>query len=504
MLRLYKMHLPYWLLLLAGIEISIIIASFFFGQYLSWVDFKGTPRQVVDVLPGAALYSTILFITLYSLGLYNRQNIRKYVESSIRISVSFLITLGILTALFYTLPILLIWRSVIMFAMITAFLGILTVRFAATRTIDTNLFKRRIAVIGVGEQATRIEALENTDRVIGFVCVGYLDFGGEQVRVPPSRVIPRVNSLIDFTKEERIDEIVIAVRDRRGHLPMPELIACQLDGVGVVDYMTFYACEMGKIDLEVLEPSWFLFSEGFRGYGPYRMLKRLIDITVSLALLIILMPIILLTAIAIWLERGGPILLRQERVGLNGDRFVLLKFRSMQKNAEGDGTPKWAAPIDPRVTTVGALLRRTHIDEIPQLINVITGEMSLVGPRPERPFFVQQLSQDLPFYQRRHSVKPGLTGWAQLYYPYAASIEDAKEKLEYDLYYVNYRKLFLDILIILQTLRIIIWPHGLTSGDRQSGRETAAFSKDVEAVKLVAPERRAARGRCDRSVEGEH
>ncbi len=459
MLRFYKMHLTKWLLILAGIESAILFISFYIGLYFSWVGFKGTTQEILEYLPDAFIYCALIFTTFFCLGLYNRQNIRKYVESVIRIVVGFSISFAILTAMFYSFPAMSVWRSVIVFAIVSAFIALLIVRYLAIRIIDIDLLKRRIVVVGVGDQAARLEALTEDGQALGFVCIGYIDFGCEEAKVPQSRVIPRVNSLIEFVRSERVDEIVVAVQDRRKCLPLSSLAECRLSGIIIVDYLTFYSCETGRMDLDAMQPGWFLFSDGFRGNGPYKLLKRAVDIVVSMVILSVTLPVILIAAMVIWLDSPGPILLRQPRVGLRGEPFILWKFRTMQTDAEDDGVPRWAAPNDPRVTAVGAFLRRTRIDEIPQLFNILKGDMSFVGPRPERGFFVEKIAPKVPFYVDRHSIKPGLTGWAQLHYPYGASIDDARKKLQYDLYYVIYCGFMLDMLIILQTIRVIIWPN---------------------------------------------
>jgi exopolysaccharide biosynthesis polyprenyl glycosylphosphotransferase len=217
---------------------------------------------------------------------------------------------------------------------------------------------------------------------------------------------------------------------------------------------------MKFVDLTALQPSWLIFSDGFRGCGPTKIGKRCFDVAISLALLLFTVPLLLLTWVLIVVESSGPALYRQERVGLDGRCFVLLKFRSMRVDAENDGKPRWALTNDPRVTRVGAIIRKLRIDELPQLVNVLRGDMSFVGPRPERPEFVGHFTRQIPFYAERHCVRPGITGWAQINQPYGASLEDARSKLSYDLYYVKNHGLFLDILIVLQTVRVILWADG--------------------------------------------
>ncbi len=460
MLRLYKIHLAKWLLFLGVVEFTVILLSFYIGLSISWVEFAWGGQEFIAALPGALFYAVILQAAVFALGAYSRENIRKYVETSIRIFVAFICALGVLTLIFYSFPQWEIWRSVIIFAMLAAFISVLLVRLLAVRVISLDLLKQRIVVIGVGDQAARIENMLQGSNMVSFTCVGYIDYGAEVARVPASKIIPRVNSLADFVIQENVDEVVVGLQDRRQGLPSQALVECRLRGVDVVDYITFFACETGRVDLDMIQPSWFAFSDGFRGNGSYRAFKRVLDLGASLALLCLSLPMIILAAIAIRLDSPGPILLRQTRVGLNGTPFVLLKFRTMRADAEPEGVPRWADQDDSRITRVGSLLRRTRIDELPQLFNILKGEMSFVGPRPERPHFVKQLAQELPYFDHRHALKPGLAGWAQLYYHYAATVSDTKQKLEYDLYYVTHCGLLLDLLIILQTVRVVIWPNG--------------------------------------------
>ena len=461
MFRLSRTHLSKWLLALALAEFGAILLSFYAGLFFSWVEFGWGVGEIMDALPSALLYTVILQTTIFALGAYDRENVQKQVETSIRIFVGFVVALGVLTILFYSLPFLSIWRSIIISAMFVTFCMILLIRFLAIHIVDLDLLKRRVVVIGVGEQAAKIEHLSQSSKVTGFVCVGYIDYGGATPQVPVSKIVPRINSLLDFVKQETVDEIVIALEDRRQSLPSQALSDCKLRGVGVVDYMTFFSCETGRLDLDMISPSWFVFSNGFRGNSSYRIFKRVVDIVAAVALLVLTLPLVVLAAIAIRMDSPGPILLMQTRVGINGEPFVLFKFRTMYTEAEQDGIPKWADRHDDRITRVGSLLRRTRIDEIPQLFNVLRGSMSFVGPRPERPHFVKQLSREIPHYDHRHALRPGLTGWAQLCYHYAASVEDAKQKLEYDLYYLTHCGFLLDFLIILQTVRVVIWPSGV-------------------------------------------
>jgi len=241
---------------------------------------------------------------------------------------------------------------------------------------------------------------------------------------------------------------------------MSKLLECKLQGISIVDLPTFFERETGYVQLNSLSASWMIFSEGFSKTGFRRLLKRAFDICVSCAMLVATLPIILLAALAIWRESGRPILYRQTRVGEAGKVFEILKFRSMRIDAEKDGIARWAQKDDDRITRVGKFVRLTRIDELPQLLNVLRGDMSFVGPRPERPPFVHDLSRKVPFYGSRHSVRPGITGWAQVRYPYGASLDDAVQKLQFDLYYVKNHSLFLDLVILLQTAHVVLFGKG--------------------------------------------
>jgi sugar transferase (PEP-CTERM system associated) len=317
-------------------------------------------------------------------------------------------------------------------------------------------------VFGCGWQAKSIAQLRRRSDQRGFVIVGYIATNGEKCVVPPDRVLRPEGSLLDFGRAHRIDEIVVAMDDRRQAFPVQDLLECRLSGIEVVDLVSFLERETGKVRLDVLNPSWMIFGEGFRR-DPVRLAsERAFDVLAGMCLLIVGWPFMLLTALAIKLEDGwsAPVLYRQIRVGLEGRHFNVLKFRSMSIDAEQDGQARWAEKRDPRVTRVGSVIRKIRFDELPQIINVLRGDMSFVGPRPERPEFVDELNEQIPYYRERHYVKPGITGWAQLCYPYGSSTHDATEKLQYDLYYVKNHSLLFDLMILLQTAEVVLWGKG--------------------------------------------
>jgi sugar transferase (PEP-CTERM system associated) len=337
---------------------------------------------------------------------------------------------------------------------------ILITRLIFLRLSDSNLFKRRVLVLGVGERASRIAKIAASDCNRTFTPVAFISPAelGSPSGSSHSVGGGGLDEIMPVAYRHRAQEVVVAADDRRG-LPLQQLLQCRLSGIRVTGYLDFVERETKTVDLDALQPGWFIFSDGFRQRGAAKLVKRCFDIVVSTLILLFTLPLMLLTALLIVCDSPGPALYRQERVGLGGRPFTLFKFRSMRVDAE-NGVAQWAAAKDPRITLVGRIIRKLRVDELPQLFNVLRGDMSFVGPRPERPVFVQRFAQQIPFYIERHCVKPGITGWAQINYPYGASLEDARNKLAYDLYYVKNQGLFLDLVIVVQTLRVVLWADG--------------------------------------------
>ena len=292
--------------------------------------------------------------------------------------------------------------------------------------------------------------------------MGFVPAGAEASLIPPERRLDPSGGLLALARAHGVDEIVVGADDRRGSLPMSDLLECRLAGIQVTDLATFFEREAGKIKLGIVDPSWLVFSDGFDRRQWRQVTKRAFDMAASTILLLLAAPLMLLTALAIWLESGfkGPIIYRQERVGEGGCVFTVLKFRSMRTDAEKDGKAVWAQKDDDRITTVGRVIRKLRIDELPQVFNVLRGDMSFVGPRPERPCFVADLSKQIPYFGLRHCVKPGITGWAQLRYAYGASVEDSAEKLKFDLYYAKNHSLVFDLMILMQTVEVVLFGKG--------------------------------------------
>ena len=397
------------------------------------------------------------------MGLYQRRFRHGLAGLSLRLAAAFLLGGVGMSLVYYIFPMFFLGRGAIVSTFIIAAVFILLIRAAFLKTIDQDTLKQRVLVVGAGEYANQIsQTLRRRTDQRGFKIVGYVHVKGEHDVVDEKLVIRPDVPLLTLCKHLQIEEVVIAVGDRRRKsFPVHDLMDCKLSGIDVIDLQTFFEREVGKIKLDALNPSWLIFSDGFSQSQFQNTLKRSFDIAISLLLLLITWPAMLFVALAIFVEEGlkGPILYRQVRVGRHWKLFNVYKFRSMRVDAEKGGA-QWAQKKDPRVTRVGEFIRKVRLDELPQIFNVLKGDMSFVGPRPERPEFVTQLSEQIPYYAERHRVKPGITGWAQVCYPYGASERDSIEKLQYDLYYIKNYTLFLDFVVILQTAHEVLWGKG--------------------------------------------
>jgi sugar transferase (PEP-CTERM system associated) len=317
----------------------------------------------------------------------------------------------------------------------------------------------RVLIVGTGKTARVLAQQIGTNQDFAYRLVGFVDEREKATYVRQHDILGTAVDIDRIVASRHVDRIVVGLSDRRGRLPIEALLRAKMSGVRVEDATTTYERLTGKILIDDLKPSWLIFSDGFRASRLTRFVKRMLDLSFSIILAISTLPLMLATAIAIKLDSAGPALYSQERVGENGRVFKIYKFRSMRSDAE-QGTPVWARDKDDRITRVGRFIRKTRLDELPQLWNVMRGDMSFVGPRPERPFFVDQLAREIPFYLQRHAVRPGLTGWAQVKYQYGSTVEDAMEKLRYDLYYIKHLSVFFDLTIVLDTVKVILFGKG--------------------------------------------
>ncbi len=464
MIRLFGVYVPKSLVLLGIAEVVVFALSFYLSLYVLR-DFVMPADFLSDdmITSSASLYSLVMFFSVLSLGLYQPDSMIRASGFLVRLFLGFLIGAVAMGVIYFLLQdFFLTGRGLLAYSLMLSFLGILVTRMVFMRLTSDKTLKRRVLVLGTGINADRIEDYYSSVDKAAFLVVGYVSLGDSVSLVEDNRQIMKDQPLLSIANRLAVDEIVIAVDDRRKKLPTEELLQCKISGIQVLDLLTFFEKELSIINIELLYPSWMLFSGGFRRKLLSVYLKRLFDVLVSLVILVVASPFMLLVSIASLIESRGrdPILYSQVRVGKNGKPFRVHKFRSMRTDAEADGVARWAMKNDSRVTGLGKFIRKTRLDELPQLFNVLKGDMSLVGPRPERPEFVAQLSRDIPYYAERHWVKPGLTGWAQMLYPYAATEEDTKRKLEYDLYYVKNSGTMLDTIILLQTIEVVLLGKG--------------------------------------------
>jgi sugar transferase (PEP-CTERM system associated) len=403
-----------------------------------------------------------MFASLISMGLYQFHQRIHFREVLARVAVGFILGGIALAVVFYAFPSFTVSRELSAVAVGYALILLLLVRYIFMRRLDENMFRRRTLVYGSGERASAIGDLRRKADRRGFKIIGSVPAPGDTQTFEKNGVLIREKSIDWLAEELDADEIVIAMDDRRGNLPVRDLLNAKLHGIDVIDLLEFLERESGKIRVDLVNPGWLIFSPGFRASRFRKFSKQTVDLLVSSLLLLVSWPVMLAITACIKFEDGlrASVLYRQRRVGYRGKIFNVLKFRSMIENAEADGQEVWAEENDERITRVGRVLRKFRLDELPQVFNVVRGQMSLVGPRPERPNFVAELSESIPYYSERHTVKPGVTGWAQLRYSYGSSTEDAIEKLHYDLYYVKNHNLLLDFIIILQTVEIILWGKG--------------------------------------------
>jgi len=446
-----------WLGELVLICLAVTIAA--------WLRFFSDPDTHIAFAQDAPIRTLLVAIcttgAMAAFGLYQVHTRHNRMDLVLRLGMAFAFGGVALLVLYYAVPATYIGRGVLAIALSLAILAVFVLRMVLQRVFEAEIFKRRVLVLGAGDNANLINSkLRRRSDRHSFFLVGFLPTGDNPVQVPNELTIRTDCSLLEVTQLMNVHEIVVAPDERRGKLPMEELLVCAQRGIAVTDLPAFFEREAGKIKLSVIDPSSLVFSGGFDHSMPRRLSKRFFDLVAAGALLAVAWPAMLIVAACVWLESGSPILYRQTRVGESGASFELVKFRSMRTDAEKDGVARWANKNDDRTTRIGRFIRKTRLDELPQLFNVLRGEMSFVGPRPERPQFVNQLNQEIRYYGIRHSVKPGLTGWAQLRYPYGASVSDAEEKLKFDLFYVKNQGLAFDLMILLQTVEVVLFGRG--------------------------------------------
>ncbi|MEW9855464.1 TIGR03013 family XrtA/PEP-CTERM system glycosyltransferase [Novosphingobium sp. M1R2S20] len=459
MIRLFKHYIPHAVVLLWLVDLVALVGA----NELSW---RVRAGQIgIEVGPVTARvwphigFATMVVTAMIAVGVYGSDALRSMRFAAARLLVA--ISLGVIALSFldFVIGTETFWRSTLAYSMALAFCLLIANRLVLGGFLGTSAFRRRVLVLGAGNRAQRLRQLGERPES-GFAIVGYI--GMSEAAPVIEEAIPRaaIHNLTRYVENLGVSEVVLALEERRNSLPLKDLLRIKTAGVHVNEFSSFLERETGRVDLDTVSPSWLIFSDGFSsGRAISSAAKRLFDIGASALLLLVTAPVILIFAVLVKLDSKGPAFFKQTRVGLFGQSFSVIKLRSMRTDAEADGA-KWASKDDPRVTRVGRFIRKVRIDELPQTWSVLKGEMSFVGPRPERPEFVADLEEHLPYYAERHMVKPGITGWAQINYPYGASIEDSRHKLEYDLYYAKNYTPFLDLLILLQTLRVVLWSEG--------------------------------------------
>ncbi|WP_368564444.1 TIGR03013 family XrtA/PEP-CTERM system glycosyltransferase [Pseudoxanthomonas sp. UTMC 1351] len=446
-----------WMAEVVLLVLAVLIAA--------WIRFHNDPETQVSFVEQAPLRAMLvaLFVTgsMAAFGLYQVHVRHNRMDFVLRIALSFAFGGIGLVVLYYLVPQTYIGRGVLAMSLAIGLVAVVLARVLSVHVFRADVLKQRVLILGAGKNADLINSRmrRQSDRR-SFVVVGFVPVAGHPVMVAEDLLLQPQNGLAELTERLQIDEVVIAPDERRGGLPMEEMLICVQRGVSIIDLSTFFEREAGMVQLNVVDPSWLVFSGGFDYSTPRRLSKRFFDLVAASVLLLLAWPVMLLVALAVWVESGTPILYRQTRVGERGEHFVLTKFRSMRVDAEKDGVAQWATKNDDRSTRVGRFIRLTRLDELPQLFAVLRGDMSFVGPRPERPHFVDLLNDEIRYYGVRHCVKPGLTGWAQLRYPYGASVKDAEEKLKFDLFYVKNHGLVFDLMILLQTVEVVLFGRG--------------------------------------------
>lgn len=460
MLRLFRHYISLRLLALFLGDILVIILSILFAIKLRFIreDLEVIVSNEMFLLKILVFVSPFIF-SIFLMNLYNinNQNGKTGIKELLaRIMFSLFLAFPVLASMYYIVPSIMFGRGILLFSFIAVAFGLTIWRFFMEYLPYFPIAIKKVLIIGTGPIAKSLGDLVTNGGMRVYDLSGFVYCTNEPLYVPLSQVLGRVDNLLRIVDKEDIKKIVVSLNEKRGVFPLQTLLDCKLKGIEVVDAPTFYEQLTGKLLIEDTKPSWFIFSDGFKESVFYRSVKRVFDIIFSFFGLLILSPLMFIIAVLIKLDAKGSVFFKQERVGKNEKEFTIYKFRTMVNDAEKDTGPVWTQSHDARITRVGKILRKARLDEIPQMINVLKGEMSFVGPRPEREFFINELKKQIPYYSNRHAVKPGITGWAQVRYNYGSSLEDAIEKLRYELYYIKNMSFFLDMLIIIETVKVML------------------------------------------------
>lgn len=410
----------------------------------------------------SAVLTGIYLLSFYYFDLFTPDMLQPSRHMFNKLVQAIVVALIVQFSIFYLIPSLKVWRGVLFLNTLILPPAIVLFRFVLSKILSIEIPGKRVLILGTGDLAKKIGRDIYNDSDNGLNLVGFIDDDPSMlgVSIVNPGVVGGYGDIGSITENKGIDLIIVALADRRAKLPMFALLDCKLKGIQIEEGETFNERQHGNIPLNQLKPSWMVFSDGFKSLRSRKLVKRVLDLAFASVLFMLSAPIMLLAALIIKVESSGPVIFKQVRVGENGRDFNIYKFRSMRQDAEAKSGPVWAGAQDNRVTRVGKFIRKTRIDELPQLVNVLKGDMSFVGPRPERPFFVSKLIEEIPYYNMRTVVKPGLTGWAQIKYPYGATVTDALEKLQYDIYYIKNMSPVLDIMIFLMTIKVVLTGKG--------------------------------------------
>ena len=469
MLRIANHYVSKIVFVLLFVEALVLIGAAYIGATVRFIDLgQATSLSNIEHLDhfftSAIAFAAAIIFSMSAMGMYQldfNEGLRH--PFFMKLLPSFLMGFLILTLVFYVAPDLYFGRGILALVFGISGVGIFLARMAFFKSSELRIMETRIMFLGSGPLAKECSDLARQSASYHrYNITGFVATPTEELCVPTNNLLKsrEGDTLVSLARQQNAEEIVVAVQNRRGGFPIKELLECKLQGIKVTDAATFFERETCQIRVDSLQPSWLVFGGGFDQSYVRSFMKRCFDLVCSMIILVLTFPVMLVAALAIKLEDRGPVFYSQERVGGDGKIFRVHKFRSMRTDAEKGGKPQWAQQNDPRITRVGNFMRKTRIDELPQILNVFKGEMSFVGPRPERQYFVEQLIEVVPYYNVRHSVKPGITGWAQVRYGYGSSAEDALQKLQYDLYYVKNNSLFLDVLILIDTLKVVLFRSG--------------------------------------------
>lgn len=460
--QVFRYYVPTEFVLLAIIESMVLMLSLYLALELSFFG-SAWVKPFGEFLPTAFMYAAVMQLSLVASGVYQRQSGRFFEALVLRIASGLLLGLILLGVSSYFLPTLFLGHSMLMLSVFISFIFISAVRLSFRNVVNERIMWSRVLMLGSGRNASLLRKAQKEGGLKGLNIVAYVSLKGDKSCELEDDCITLDKPLLQYAQENNIDEIVLAMDDRRiAEIPARDFINCKMSGIDILDMATFFERRAGKIRLDMMNPSWLYLCDGFYKCTFRSLVKRIFDIVIALLFLPIALPLMLLVTIAIFIESRGvaPIFYSQTRVKEDGELFQIYKLRSMVCDAEKDGVARWASKNDSRVTRVGSLLRKARLDELPQLFNILKGDMSFVGPRPERPEFVTKLAEKIPYYEERHRVKPGLTGWAQISYPYGSTENDSLEKLQYDLYYVKNYSVFMDLFVLLKTVEVVLMGRG--------------------------------------------